>query len=338
MSNGGARNGPEGEDAPQRGVGSPVHLSKAAGVSNRRPSFEKTEWRTNATMTRKLPTGPIGYWPILMGALAALAIPFLFAPHGAFDANSPEVSGSAPSNQNLPAESAPSIPEAPIPPRWETGPALVQEAISAATSDAGEVIDPALPHTPLEILTADWRYVGGIVSPGKSVARIQRMESPNRIHLVKEGGQLEGVAVVEIASATVLVSLGEDSRILPLEQGPAFNLEEVFLPEEAMEDPEILASVVFAQTLGKYLLVEPDFSSEDSISEPTEEALHDAMDSLSQAATLVPPQPGETPEEWVEAAAEGLGAEGESELDPSQHPLSEEDRLTLLGVHLLRRE
>lgn len=291
-------------------------------------------------MTTNPHTNAIGYWPILIGVLAALAIPFLFAPHGALDANPPELSGRTPSSQNLPAESGPSIPEPPIPTRWETGPALApaREAIAAATSDAGEAIDPALPHTPLEILTADWRFVGGIISPGKSVARIQLMEAPERIHLVRRGARLEGVVVAEIASATVLVSFGEDVRVLPLEQGPAFNPDEVLIPEEAADNPEVLASVVFAQTLGKYLAVEPDFSSEDSISEPTEEAVHDAMDSLSQAATLVPPQPGETPEEWAEAAAEGLAAEGESELDPSRHPLSEEDRLTLLGVRLLGRE
>ncbi|MCA9447398.1 MAG: hypothetical protein KC931_09795, partial [Candidatus Omnitrophica bacterium] len=174
--------------------------------------------------------------------------------------------------------------------------------------------------------------VGAALSENRSVAMIERMEYPERKLKMAEGETIEGVTVADISSASVRLTLAGESRDLPLTQGPAFDLSEVFIPEEVLEEPEVFAAVVFAQTLGKYVAEEPDFSSVENELEPESDSLHEMMEAISAAGNLVPPMPGESNGDWGAAVGEGTTMNPESTSNPADYPLTEAARLSILGI------
>ncbi len=275
------------------------------------------------------------YWPLAVGTLIVLMTPTLLILHP------PEVEGEIEPLveivQPIPIDGA--VEPARLPDRDEKPLHSVAEVVEMAETDLPEI--PPEPESSgkaaseLEIRTADWRYVGSIISGKKSVAMIERLEYPDKKNHVALGESLEGVAVEVIASSSMRLSFDGESRDLMLTQGPAFDTADVLIPEEILEEPEILAAVVFAQTLGKYVAEEPDFSPIEAEVEPAGESLHELMDALSGLGNLVPPIEGESMEEWGEAAADEMGSNPEQSLDPSQHPLTEEARLSLLGYDRL---
>jgi len=284
---------------------------------------------------KKTETTLMGYWPLVLCLTVVLVTPVLLV------VDKPEME-KIHELRVLSVDGAPLEIETAIKnPTLKDFPRHKIPALETRSMESNEDrTSPALSQTgskpsELEIRTADWRYVGGILSSGKSVAMIERMETPNRKSPVTLGETLEGVAVAEISGSSILVRLEGNEREIPLTQGPAFEVEDVFIPEEVVEDPEIMAAVVYAQTLGRYVAEEPDFSSVGDEVETSGESLHELMDGIAGAASLISPFDSESMEDWGEAAAQEMSENPNDSLDPSQYPLTEEARLSLLGFERL---
>ncbi|MCA9412435.1 MAG: hypothetical protein KC944_14560 [Candidatus Omnitrophica bacterium] len=279
----------------------------------------------------KKETRLLDYWPILLGATVMITTPLFLI------LDTPEVP-----DQSIDLMVRHTMTEPPPGDELRLSDSAEEEPQKLVNESLRENPAPASPSTEsnnqpseLEIRTADWRYVGAILSENDGIAVIERMRYPERKLKVAEGEKLEGVSVEEVASESVRLTLEDESRELLLTQGPAFKVTEVMIPEETLEDPEILAAVVFAQTLGKYVAGEPDFSSIENPIEPEGDSLHEMMEAISQAGNLIPPMGGESNDDWGAAASEAMSSNPESSMDPSQYPLTEEARLSFFGYDRL---
>lgn len=231
------------------------------------------------------------------------------------------------------------IPPTPIPIRHETPEeASLLLDLSSGSQAAkplelpAETPEPEEPVSELKKRIADWRYMGHLKAGQKGVAVIERVNYPDRKQTVLAGQLLEGVTVDEIHADRIVVSLERDRDEIYLSSGPAFDLTDFVVPVELAEDPETLAEVVYAQTLGMYAAKQPDVQIEDSGVSSESEA--EMWEELSDKNSWEAPYYGESAASWIGRVAEGLGDQDDGTpeaLDPTDYPLSEERRLRLLG-------
>lgn len=178
----------------------------------------------------------------------------------------------------------------------ETEPALVPE----------KKPDPIpLPEREIDTLhqrTADWRYLGCARTQSKTIALIQRMESPDTVWKLSTGQKLEGVIIESATPMGLLVRLDRFTRTLPLSPGPAFDLDNLDISEADLEDPQAFFSTIYSQTLGKYITSAPEGMDEETFSSEGEEEL---MLLLAEKYGWQAPVPGESLESWLD----GLGDE-----------------------------
>ncbi|MCA9416451.1 MAG: hypothetical protein KC917_09280 [Candidatus Omnitrophica bacterium] len=279
----------------------------------------------------KKETRLLDYWPILLGATVMITTPLFLI------LDTPEVpdQGIDLIERHTMSVARPGA-EIKLPDSTEAVPQiLADKSVGETPAPRSVSLESDNQPSELEIRTADWRYVGAILSEDDGIAIIERMRYPGKKLKVAEGEKLEGVLVKRIESESVRLTLDDESRELPLTQGPAFDVTEVMIPEETLEDPEILAAVVFAQTLGKYVAGEPHFSSIENAIEPEGDSLHEMMEAISQAGNLIPPMGGESNDDWGAAASEAMSSNPESSMDPSDLPLTEEARLSFFGYDRL---
>jgi len=214
----------------------------------------------------------------------------------------------------------------------------------ATVSTTGEVIHTAatLQENPektkpqsseLHKRVADWRYEGYLKSSRSAVAVLRKMRSPKQPIYVTAGKRLDGVTIKKVLPEEILVSLGEESEEIVLTTGPAFDLTDVTIPKELLEDPETAVASMFAQTIGRYMADQPNVSLEEGSSPESETEM---MEALSEKNSWDPPMDGESMEDWVsrisEGFAQGNGTDDSSAEDPRNYKLSEESRLSLLGL------